>query len=235
MKEEKVVFYNNKKQKLVGLLSLPDKERPPIAIIMIHGFGGYAFNEPFKDVAKNLCKNGFTVLRFAFRGYDGNSSLKDVTISGEIPTLKAAIDFIENRKINKIGLFTESLGGSIAILLNDSRIDAMFMMAPTIYFKKTFTRTMYKGIIGEKMWKEIDKINVVKESQIKSVKCPMLIVHGSNDKEVSPKQSEELFKMANEPKDFVLIKAGKHVLTRNSSSRKKIIELSLDWFNKWLK
>jgi len=62
-----------------------------------------------------------------------------------------------------------------------------------------------------------------------------IIVHGSNDKEVSPKQSEELFKMANEPKDFILIEAGEHVLTRNSSSRKKIIQLSLEWFNKWLK
>jgi hypothetical protein len=233
MKKEKVEFYSES-QKVTGILHNPDTENPP-AIIMVHGFGGYAFNEPFKDVAENLCKNGFEVLRFAFRGYDGNGLLKDVTISEEISDIKSAIDFIEKQKINHVGLLTESLGGSIAILLNDSRVNAMLLMAPTICFKDTFPKSLYKKYAGEKFFEEINKINKIKESQIKAVKCPLMIVHGSNDKEVSPKQSEELFDMANEPKEFILIEAGEHVLTRNSSSRKKIIQLSLEWFNKWLK
>ncbi len=108
-------------------------------------------------------------------------------------------------------------------------------MAPTINFRDTFPKSEYEKYAGEKFLEEVDKINKIKESQIKAVKCPIMIVHGSNDKEVSPKQSEELFDMANEPKEFILIEAGEHVLTRNSSSRKKIIQLSLEWFNKWLK
>jgi dipeptidyl aminopeptidase/acylaminoacyl peptidase len=108
-------------------------------------------------------------------------------------------------------------------------------MAPTIYFKDTFPKSLYEKYAGEKFFEEINKINKIKESQITAVKCPLMIVHGSNDKEVSPKQSEELFNMANEPKDFILIEGGEHVLTRNPSSRKKIIQLSLGFFNKWLK
>jgi len=233
MKEEKIEFFS-KNKKVFGILHIPNKKNPN-AIIMVHGFGGYAFDKPFKDMAEKLCENGFIVLRFAFRGYDGNEILKDTTISKEIFDLKAAIDFIEKQKINKIGLITESLGGSIAILLNDSRVNAMFLMAPTIYFKDTFPKSRYEEYAGEKFLEEIDEIDRIKESQIKAIKCPVMIVHGSNDKDVNPKQSEELFKIANKPKDFVLIENGKHVLTRDLSSRKKIIRLSLEWFNKWLK
>jgi len=39
MKEEKVAFYNEKNQKIVGLLALPENKKSPIAII-IHGFKG---------------------------------------------------------------------------------------------------------------------------------------------------------------------------------------------------
>jgi len=233
MKEEKVEFYSQG-QKIFGVLHNPDKKNPN-AIIMVHGFGGFAFDEPFKSIAENLCKNDLEVLRFAFRGFDGNGYVKDMTISGEVSDLKSAIDFIEKQKINKIGLLTESLGGSIAILLNDSRVSAMLLMSPTLYFKDTFPKSLFGNYAGEKFFEEVNKINKIKESQIKAVKCPIMIVHGSNDKEVSPKQSEELFNIASEPKEFVLIEGAEHMLTRNLQFRKNVIKLSLDWFNKWLK
>lgn len=233
MKEERIEFYS-KRKKFFGILHTPDKDSDR-AIIMVHGFGGFAFDRPFENVAENLCKNYFKVFRFAFRGYDGNGSLKDVTISEEIPALKAAIDFTAKQKVKKIGLLTESLGGSIAILLNDRRVKAMLLMSPTIKFKETFPRSLYENYAGEKFLEEIDKIDNIKESQIKAVKCPVMIVHGFKDDEVNPKQSEELFNIANEPKEFVLIENGKHVLTRYQETRKKIIELSSSWFDKWLK
>ena len=37
MLEKRVDFYNTKRQRIVGLLSLPKNRKPPIAII-IHGF-----------------------------------------------------------------------------------------------------------------------------------------------------------------------------------------------------
>jgi len=91
MKEEKVEFYSEG-QKVHGILHIPSKITDN-AIIMVHGFGGYAFNEPFEDVAKNLCMSGFEVLRFAFRGYGEKENMNNLTISGEIKDLKSAIDF----------------------------------------------------------------------------------------------------------------------------------------------
>jgi len=120
-------------------------------------------------------------------------------------------------------------------MLNDARVKAMLLMAPTIRFKETFTRTLHGKYAGEKFFEEINKINSIKESQIKAVKCPIMIVHGSKDDEVNPNQSRELFEMANKPKEFLLLKNGKHVLTRYQETRKKIVQLSLDWFNKYLK
>jgi len=111
----------------------------------------------------------------------------------------------------------------------------MFLMAPTISFKDTFPKSEYEKYAGEKFFEEIDEINRIKESQIKAIKCPIMIVHGSKDKDVDIKQPKSLFKMLNVPKEFVLLENGEHVLTRNIQTRKRIIELSLGWFNKWLK
>lgn len=233
MKEEKVEFYSEG-QKVHGILHVPDRTTDK-AIIMVHGFGGYAFNEPFEDVAKNLCDNGLNVLRFAFRGYNGNDNLSNLTISGEIKDLKSAIDLMQERKIIKIGLLTESLGGGIALLLNDSRIKAMVMMAPSFYVKSVLSISKHKSKTGERFWKEVEKINKIDVSIIKATKCPIMIIQGSKDVNVNPEHSKELYNLLAVPKEFVLIENGKHVLTRYPESRKRIIQLSLDWFNKWLK
>ena len=142
---------------------------------------------------------------------------------------------MQEQKISKIGLLTESLGGAIALLLNDDRIKVMIMMAPSFYLKNVLSISKHKSKVSEKFWNEVEKINKIDVSIIKSIKCPIMIVQGSDDDNVDPKQSKELYELLSNPKEFVLIEDGKHVLTRYPESCKKIIQLSLGWFKKWLK
>ena len=226
-------------------------------IIMVHGFGGEGLEEEFEDIANNLCKNGYTVLRFLFEGYEKND-LTDLTISKEISELESAIDLLETKNINKekIGIISQSLGCVVSMLLNDPRVKAMTMLAPLIYLKKgikkdyqedqikeleTFgyttiisKRKNQKRKIGINFWNEVKKIDKISKEQIKAINCPLLIIHGTADQTVDYQESETIFKWANEPKQLKLIEGGKHVTIRDPEIRKDVNKYILDFFLKYL-
>ena len=261
MKEEKVEF-ENQGEKIRGILHIPDDVNSP-AIIMCHGFTGN-MNEDhdlFVHAAKKFCENGFTVLRFDFSG-SGKSEGKfvDMTISGEIGDLKKAVDFILKQKINKekIGVLGFSLGSVISVLGWDNRIKTLVLCSPLNDIKKVFlkgigektvkqieekgfadlqtskgawkTKTSFK--VGRKLWKEVKKIKLA--NNIKSAKCPILIVMGTEDTDIDLDNTDELYEVANHPKEIKLIENASHTFD-NPEHEKKVIQLSLDWFNKWLK
>jgi esterase/lipase len=261
MKEEKIYFENNG-QKIVGILHIPDNENFS-AIIMCHGFTAN-MNEDhnlFIKIAKKLCENGFTVLRFDFRG-SGKSEGEfiDMTISGEVSDLKEAIEFILKQKINKdkIGVLGLSLGSVVSILGWDERIKALVLLSPANDSKKVFikgfgektvkeieekgfvdlqkvpegwrTQTSFK--VGKKFLEEIRKTKLI--NNIKFVKCPILIIQGKDDEDVDWHDSKELYSLANKPKEIKLIENADHTFD-NPEHEKKVIELSLDWFKKYLR
>lgn len=99
--KEILIAFESEDQKIEGILDLPNKKNP-LAIIIVHGYGGYVFTDRYANLAKNFCKNGFAVLRFQFRGYENNfKNFSNLTISGEVKDLRSAIDFIEKQKIDK--------------------------------------------------------------------------------------------------------------------------------------
>jgi hypothetical protein len=117
MNEEKITLYNNKNQKIVGLLTFPEVENPPIAII-IHGFKGTKEYYPFvNNSIKPLTDSGIAVLRIDCRG-SGESDLefKDMTITSESEDVLTAIDYVKTlKKIdpNRIALIGVSMGGAV--------------------------------------------------------------------------------------------------------------------------
>jgi alpha-beta hydrolase superfamily lysophospholipase len=253
MKEIPISF-KSENQRIDGILHLPNKKNPS-AIIIVHGYGGYAFTERFADLARKFCKKGFAVLRFQFRYYKNFKNFVKLTISSEIKDLRSAIDFIEKQEIDKKNIFlvTESLGGIIAILLNDARVKAMALWSPNIYLKNVFRQifgkkvienlekkgfseyvkhtTGEKIIIGKAFWDEIKRISYLDEKIIKKVKCPILIVNGTKDWAYKGLESaKKLYKFANEPKKIKIIKNGEHTFDSEKYSK-----IASEWFKRWLK
>jgi len=258
MKEEKIEFKSQGK-KVFGILHIPDRQNPP-AIILVHGYGGYIFTERFRHIASEFCKAGYVTLRFAFRGFESETGerapeIKNLTISGEISDLKAAIDFVCKRGYKKIGLASESLGGVIIILLNDSRIKTAALWSANIHVKNIFDElygeelikeieekgtavytshtTGKKSIISKKFWEEVKSIDDIPKEKIKEIKYPLLIIHGTQDEYFGVKVAEDLYKLANEPKKLLIIEGANHTFTQ-FEYRKQLIDAILDWFNKHL-
>lgn len=260
--EEKVTIKNSEGQEISGILHIPNVENPP-AVIIAHGYGGYAFSERFEFVASELCKAGYAVLRFVFRCYDSvtgdkdTEEFKDLTISGEISDLKAVIDFMYQRGYKKIGLTSESLGGVIIILLNDPRVKAIAPWSANIHVRDIFENlygkemikeieekgssiytshtTGKKSVIERNFWEEVKKIGDIPEAKIKEIKCPILIIQGDKDEYFDVRIAEDLYNLANEPKKLVIVENANHTFASSKQHQKQLVSSILDWFNKYLK
>ena len=114
---KKIVFTSKDDTRLVGLWHLPEKTSFQ-AIILAHGITVDKDESGiFGDLAEALKEKGFAVFRFDFRGH-GESGGKpiDMTISGEIADLKAAVEQVKKAGYKNIGLLAASFGGGIATL-----------------------------------------------------------------------------------------------------------------------
>ena len=260
MKEEKVWFENSKGKKICGLMCIQDNAP---AILMVHGVmprtDKHEFGE-FDKIAPKLHEAGYSTLRFDFNGHgETEGDHVDVSIENYKDDMKSALDFLFKQNINKdkVGVFTNSFGGVVAILSNDERIKAFVLNStPTpsdddienvfrdanpnwkeeVKEKGYFIYTKRK--ISEENRKKVGMhiYNFAKTSDlkkdIKKINKPLLILCAELDEFVSVDSLKKLFEAANEPKKFIFMKDTRHCCTDKIED---LIKSTLDFFNKWVK
>jgi len=259
------VSFKNEGEKIFGILHLPDIETYKIVILVPgltgtkDGPGGV-----FIELAKKLTENGFAVLRFNFRYVNENFKQHEkMTISGEVSDLKLIIKKMR-KKFKEIGLVGESMGGAVSILSYDKKISCLALWYPVIFFKETslekwlsskeaIEELKLKGYVtgykvslnkyyklGKDFIEERKKINLI--TKIKGITCPTLLVHGDKDTTVKLNQPERAIRFLKiENKKLEVIKGMEHAfydITRKykvQEHKDRAIELTVDWFKKWLK
>lgn len=248
---ETVEFENSSGKRLVGDFYPASSEE---AIIMCHGFTGDRHEwGRFDKLAEEFNETGFNVLAFDFSG-SGESEDDLLTIEKEIEDLKSAINFIRKKGFFKIGLFGLSLGGLIC-LRNSENVSAIALAAPVTNKEENYEdgRLIPKGfirledgnflfkfkretevfrrkiVVDKKIIEERENIN--QEGLLKDVKCPVLIVHGTEDESVPLEDSEKAIKTLNEDSRLYIIKGADHGLNNQLD---EIAELSMDFFKKHL-
>jgi len=214
---------------------------------MCHGWGANklgTWQGLFIKTARELCKNGFAVLRFDFRGSgDSEGEFEKQTIETMLEDLDCILNNLNFIDTEKIGLIGHSLGGKVAILkaAKDKRIKCLAVWStPALHqdvLSKAFVDEVkdkkylwFKDIgygIGIKQVESCLKYNALKA--LRKIKIPILIVNGSEDESVPPSHAKKLYKNANKPKKLVILKGANHAFLDN----KEIIKETKDWFNKW--
>lgn len=134
------VKFNNKKIVLSATITIPKKDSPRPAVLLIGGNKGYDREEGglFTDIADNLGKKGFMVLRFDKRG-SGSSSAdsRSVTNKDELEDASSALDYLLSRKEVDPGMVSVIGHGKGALLaaklsLERKEIKGLLFMAPLI-------------------------------------------------------------------------------------------------------
>ncbi|MCD6403584.1 MAG: alpha/beta fold hydrolase [Nanoarchaeota archaeon] len=127
--EKRVEFRNEKGEKLVGVLHVPEKEEGE-GIILVHGYTGNKDEHGFLvNLARRLCERGFLVLRFDFSGH-GESEGHFDGIEKEVKELRRAMKFVGRKRLILIGL---SLGAVVSVLAWSKRVVKLILLNPGTY------------------------------------------------------------------------------------------------------
>lgn len=199
-------------------------------IFYIHGSGGNAAY--WSSLYKPLIDAGYNVYAADWRGYGkatGSPNYKGVLEDTEI----AFKDFLHKTK--KDGLknivYGMSLGGQLAIKItkdNQENVDALVLDSAFESAQKIAIDYAPFEFLKNRARNHPENFNqlYVGSRDIKSIRnIPKLIIHSSNDLQVSITHGENLFKNANEPKEFWKTKTS-HIMTLQDEPKEAIKKIN---------
>jgi esterase/lipase len=252
MKEKLVILKNEKGERMLGILTLPEGKGKFPAVIFVHGFAKTKSERKFVELARKLAENGIASLRFDFSGCgDSEGKFEGMGISKQVEELKAAYErLVKERRIDKniIGVFAHSLGTVISALFQKKyqKAKCLVLAAPAFNQESLIKRWYTQDQIKE--WKKKGYLDTPKfriglgyleEARdyteiLSEIKIPTLILHGKEDEDIPEKFAKEAFsKIGAKEKKIKIIKGADHHF-ESYLSRQKLIALSKNWFKKYL-
>jgi fermentation-respiration switch protein FrsA (DUF1100 family) len=160
-----------------------------------------------RDRVRRITGHGYGIFMLSYRGYGGSTgSPSEFNFHADAAfaydTLRAAIGISADR----IVLYGESLGTGVATRLATRRnVAAVVLEAPftstTAVAKKRFPYLPMDSYLKDKY----ENIN-----RIEGINAPLLVIHGALDDVIPLEFGQELFQVANEPKQFVIIPNAGH-------------------------
>ncbi len=225
-------------------LYLPPGDMPYPTVCVCHGISA-GIHDPsdrgYPFLAEQICRHGFGVLLFNFRGTGASGGNLDIL--GWTRDLKAVIDYlctlpeVDRSRLSLLG-FSAGAAVSIYVASQERRVSSVAACACPAEFTKLdepcslIDHFRSIGIIRDKdfppstqEWlngfKLVKPINYV----AKIPPRPLLLVHGSKDETVPLADAHRLYARAGEPKKLVIVDGAGHRL-RHSGEAMAIV---LDW------
>ena len=238
MNTKKVSFTNKDNEQLAGRLELPQNQKPHNFAIFAHCFTCTKNLTAVKNIGRALTDAGFGILRFDFTGLgESEGNFENTNFSGNVADLVEAAQFLEKNHQTPSILIGHSLGGAAAIFAAD-RIPSIKAVAvinapshPTHVMRllkesePEITKngkakvnlggidfTIKKQFLEDLEHKPLEKI-------VRNFRKALLILHSPQDKMVSIKNAEEIYKAARHPKSFISLDGVDHLLSQKEDSQ----------------
>lgn len=248
MREKEVFFLNETKEKLSGVLHLPDK-KTATAVITCHGFASNKDSLWMPKLCNSLAQEGYAALRFDFSG-NGTSEGKfeDADCEKEKKDLNSAIKFM-HKKYPQIATIVHSMGGTVVLMnaAEQQQRKPVIAIAAAIHTKKVEQRLLTekekqelhkKGkvrvhigcahyTLKKNFFTAFEKQKVLKN--VRRIKAPILLIHGSDDHTIPLEESKAVKKEAPRLK-LTVIEGGSHTLMKGKSA-----DMLIETITKWLK
>jgi fermentation-respiration switch protein FrsA (DUF1100 family) len=223
---------------IVGQLYLPGNRTQYPAVCICHGIPSGAPPDPadggYPLLAEKICREGFTVLIFNFRGTGDSGGNLDIL--GWTRDLQAAIDYLWNLDIDKshLSLIGFSAGAAVSVYIasRDERVSGVVACACPAEFT-LFTEAdepqsvvdsfRNRGVFrdagfppsAEEWFDGFRQVNPVEDIAVIAPR-PLLLVHGSQDDLVPVSHAHRLYEAAGEPKQLVIIDGAGHRLRQDN-------------------
>lgn len=227
-----------------ALAAVHHQADPARLVILAHGYTGTKCESGrlFVQTARAMATAGLSVLRFDFWGSgDSDGGFEDISPNTEIADLHCIIAWARKQRYKEIGVLGLSMGAAVSIctVAENPHVKALVTWSACPKFAG-WTKAIVnaKGVIernpiygGPKLSTDHPRVDVP-EAYV-SLKIPKLQIQGDKDMAGFREGFEQYFPLASAPKKHVIISGADHVFT-TWRDRKKAIELSIKWFQKYL-
>lgn len=249
-KEIPITFKNEKGKELMGILHLPEREKPPI-VVVCHGFQETKTQKYWIKLARKLRDEGMLVFRFDFEGCgDSEGDPKDLTIRNEVLDLEAALKTVMSNcdvDSNRLAFVGHSLGAVIAgLVAKENNPKTIVLWSPAFnqkellkqwYTKDDIETLKKKGVLYKKE-KEIGRDYYLENKDkdysaiFSKLSFPILIIHGTKDEDVPIGYSRKL----REQYRNIILKtiSGANHKFEEISHQEKAINFTTQWLKKYL-
>ncbi len=223
------------------------KPSAPI-LLLLHGFAGNKDeNGLFIEAEDYFSSKNFNVFRFDVEGAgesEGDYSL--TSLRKQSNDLESTIDYLtKTYPESKIGVVGFSLGATVSILLNDSRIDAYGLWSPALSPSEDMFPRYNTEEIRERLKSDgfLDKaglkvgsaiINDLRDCKlqqnIQEINKPVLLIHGTADDKINYKTTNKFQNLFNKSK-MVLIEGANHSYKNNPLHRHLLFRENYSFFS----
>ncbi len=235
--------------RLLGRVYLAEEGSPQPAVCVCHGIphGGPDTHydvrgRGYPELAERICRGGFTVMIFNFRGTGDSQGNFD--IMGWTRDLGAALDYLASLpEVTGSGLrllgFSVGAAVSIYVAVQDMRVSSVAACACPAEFNSLVSKgsalevvTHFRkvGIIRDRDFPDSDGGWLHSFQQISPLRYvsrlsprPLLLVHGSQDETVPVSHARKLYAEAGEPKRLVIIDGAGHQLRRDERAVVEVV------------
>ena len=250
--EQPIHFYNQHGEKLAGSLHLPEKH-DGCGVVFGHCFTCSRHTRIIRETCDALAAEDFLALRFDFSG-NGQSEgeFSKSTYSKQIAEMQEACGVILKKGVRRLGLAGHSMGAVIAVL-TAPRIEAVKAVC-TLAGRLTglnaanfFSRRQIKELESTgkvsftsrgrslQLSKEFfaDSKQYDLPEAVKSLKTPLMVVHGDADEIIPVEEAYEANLLNPERTDLAVISGADHMFS-NDKLRSQIVKLVVKWFKEHL-
>lgn len=185
--------------------SAPPRDGRPF-ILYFHGNAGALIDRAPRF--RGFLAHGYGFLAVAYRGYGGSTGAP--TQAGLMRDAEAAYRaaLAQGAEARRLVLLGESLGSGVATALAATHEAAALALDSPFSSAVDVAEARY-GFFPVR-WLMTDQFR--SDIAIRAVRVPLLIAHGDSDAVVPIDLGRRLFGLANEPKQFVLVPGGPHLV-----------------------
>jgi alpha-beta hydrolase superfamily lysophospholipase len=221
-------------KKIYGILHLPRNPSPP-CVIASHGLFSSKDSEKLVEIGEFFSAQGIAVIRYDHQGCgESEGDLSATTVSSRIKDLEAIFDRAVHHPLlgDHFGLLGSSMGGFISVYkaASDFRVKAVALWATPARLGGKKEVTEEEVLLQDAFYHDAKHYNA--EKAMKGL-SHCLLLHGEADEIVPLSHAEDLYQLARSPKRMEVFPGGDHRFT-NPQQRRRAIQLSLEWFQKYL-
>lgn len=251
MLQQTVTFPGSTGAELSGVLHLPEQSARG-SVLLAHCFTCSKDHRTMSRFGEGLATAGYAVLRFDFTGLgESGGDFTDSTVTNNVRDLAAAARTLIERGYGPCGLLGHSLGGTAALLATTKlktvrSVVVINAPADPRHVTRLFAEKQdliedegcaVVSIAGRQFPISREFIDDLgrhdTDGTLAKLECPLLVIHAVDDDVVHVSQGERIFQQATQPKAFLPLLSGGHLLAGHSAVE-AATAMAVEWFDRTL-